>query len=66
MQIVFVNGSASQTGDVITVTGPVVNTGKWESDKEVVTDITIDSDTGDITSMTKQKIFFEINPLSLS
>lgn len=62
MKIVFVNGTVSQEGDVVTVTGPVVNTGKWESDKEVVTDIEIDESTGEITSLTKQKIFFEINP----
>lgn len=66
MKIVFVNGTVTQVGDIITVTAPVMDAGKWESDKEVITDIEIDLYTGEITSLTKQKLFLELIPESLT
>lgn len=66
MKIVFVNGTVTQEGDVITVTAPTMNACKWESDKEIITDIEIDLYTGEITSLTKQKLFLELIPESLS
>ena len=46
----FVNGAATQTDDnTITVTAPDLTNGVWKSDKEVVTNLSYNSTTGELT-----------------
>lgn len=46
----FKNGAAAQTDDVtITVTAPDLTNGVWKSDKKVVTNLSYNSTTGELT-----------------
>ena len=56
----FENGAATQTDDnTITVTAPDLTNGVWKSNKEVVTNLSYNSTTGELT-VTKD--YLEVQP----